>query len=133
MHGPPLWLVFNWPATLTCTCPPASPNPNAGWTAPGLVALEAHSAGGLTAGALLNRRAADVGAALLEAPFVDVLTAMSDASLPLTVHEYEEWGDPRQADAFERASALGFVGRAQERLCALSLCLRMLSSGWCVV
>lgn len=75
-----------------------------GWTAPGLVALEAHSAGGLTAGALLNRRAGDLGAALLEAPFVDVLTAMSDASLPLTVHEYEEWGDPRQPDAFERVS-----------------------------
>ena len=74
----------------------------AGWTAPGLVALEAHSAGGLTAGALLNRRPGDLGAALLEAPFVDVLSAMSDPSLPLTVHEYEEWGDPRQPEAFER-------------------------------
>ncbi len=70
------------------------------------MALEAHSAGGLTAGALLNRRAADLGAALLEAPFVDVLSAMSDASLPLTVHEYEEWGDPAQPDVFQQACAV---------------------------
>ncbi|KAL4425735.1 hypothetical protein ABPG75_009751 [Micractinium tetrahymenae] len=74
----------------------------AGYTRPSLVALEAHSAGGLTAGALLNRRPADLGAALLEAPFVDVLSAMCQPELPLTVHEYEEWGNPQEAQQQEQ-------------------------------
>lgn len=76
-----------------------------GYTRPGLVALEAHSAGGLTAGALLNRRTADLGAVLLEAPFVDVLSAMCQPALPLTVHEYDEWGDPSLAEQQEQAGA----------------------------
>lgn len=83
----------------------------AGYTRPGLVALEAHSAGGLAAGGLLNRRPADIGAALLEAPFVDVLSAMSRPELPLTVAEFEEWGDPAAgAEAFEQVQ-LGWNGR----------------------
>ena len=69
---------------------------------PGLIALEALSAGGLTAGALLNRRPASVAAALLEAPFVDVLTAMCDPGLPLTMHEYDEWGNPEDPQVFEQ-------------------------------
>ena len=42
-----------------------------------------------------------MAAALLEAPFVDVLTAMCDPGLPLTMHEYEEWGNPEKTQAFE--------------------------------
>lgn len=34
------------------------------------------------------------GAAVLRVPFVDALTALCDPELPLTQHEYEEWGDP---------------------------------------
>ncbi|KAI3438624.1 hypothetical protein D9Q98_001046 [Chlorella vulgaris] len=79
---------------------------DAGYTTPGLVALEAHSAGGLTAGALLNRRPHDVGAALLEAPFVDVLSVMCQPELPLTVHEYDEWGDPRFPDQLQQLQAI---------------------------
>merc|ERR1712226_1441082 len=37
-----------------------------------------------------------LGAAVLEVPFVDTLTGMLDPSLPLTVHEFAEWGDPRE-------------------------------------
>lgn len=69
-----------------------------GLAAPGALCLKAASAGGLTLGALLNApsQAALVGAAVLEVPFVDVLTGMLDPTLPLTVHEFAEWGDPRE-------------------------------------
>jgi oligopeptidase B len=39
-------------------------------------------------------------AAFVEVPFVDAITTMLDSSLPLTVGEFEEWGDPREADAY---------------------------------
>lgn len=67
-------------------------------TAPGLLCLKGASAGGLTLGALLNspRDVQLLAAAILEVPFVDVLTGMLDPALPLTVHEFAEWGDPRQ-------------------------------------
>ena len=63
---------------------------------PGGLCLKGSSAGGLVLGSLLNSRdhAALVSAAILEVPFLDVLTAMSDPLLPLTAHEREEWGDP---------------------------------------
>lgn len=54
------------------------------------------SAGGLLVAACLNRQPQRFCGALLEVPFVDVLSSMSDASLPLTQLEYEEWGDPRK-------------------------------------
>ncbi len=53
------------------------------------------SAGGLLVAASLNRQPQLFCGALLEVPFVDVLSSMSDPSLPLTQLEYEEWGDPR--------------------------------------
>ena len=101
----------NLSAALGTPQPPAPPTaPPAGYTAPGLVAVEAHSAGGLAAGALLNRRAGALGAALLEAPFVDALSAMSQPGLPLTVHEYEEWGDPSAGAAQFEQVGCGAAG-----------------------
>lgn len=71
--------------------------------APGArIALVAHSAGGAVAAGLALQRPDLASALVLEAPFVDVLSAMCDPDLPLTVHEYEEWGDPRTADGFAR-------------------------------
>ncbi len=58
-------------------------------------ALRGGSAGGLMVGACLNLRPDLWNAAVAEVPFVDVVTTMSDPSLPLTVTEWEEWGDPR--------------------------------------
>ena len=56
--------------------------------------IEGGSAGGLLIGAVLNLRPDVCGAAVLQVPFVDVINTMLDASLPLTVGEYEEWGNP---------------------------------------
>ena len=53
------------------------------------------SAGGLLVGACLNISPESFGAAVAAVPFVDVVSTMSDPSLPLTVTEWEEWGDPR--------------------------------------
>ncbi|MFF7708254.1 prolyl oligopeptidase family serine peptidase [Pseudomonas sp. NPDC007930] len=71
-----------------------------GWTtAQGLV-IHGHSAGGLVVGAALNQRPELFAAAIARQPFVDPLTAMLDPTLRLTELEYEEWGDPRGAEAY---------------------------------
>ena len=64
------------------------------WTAPGRIAVEGGSAGGMLVGAVLNRRPDLWGCALALVPFVDVLNTMMDASLPLTPIEWPEWGNP---------------------------------------
>ncbi len=71
-----------------------------GWTAPAKLAIEGGSAGGLLIGAVLNQRPELFRAAHLAVPFVDVVNTMMDASLPLTVGEYMEWGDPNQPEYF---------------------------------
>jgi oligopeptidase B len=72
-----------------------------GWTAPEKLAIEGGSAGGLLIGAVLNQRPELFRAAHLAVPFVDVINTMMDASLPLTVGEYLEWGDPNEKAAFD--------------------------------
>ncbi len=62
---------------------------------PNMLAIRGGSAGGLMVGSCLNLRPDLWNAAVAEVPFVDVVTTMSDPSLPLTVTEWEEWGDPR--------------------------------------
>ncbi len=65
------------------------------------VAIEGGSAGGLLMGAVTNLRPDLFRAVLSHVPFVDVMNTMLDASLPLTVAEYEEWGNPNEAEAFQ--------------------------------
>jgi oligopeptidase B len=72
-----------------------------GYGDPQRVAMEGGSAGGLLMGAVANLRPDLYRAVLSHVPFVDVMNTMLDASLPLTVAEYEEWGDPNQAAAFK--------------------------------
>ena len=71
----------------------------AGWGDGTRVALRGGSAGGLLVGACVTMRPDLFRAAVAEVPFVDVVTTMSDPSLPLTITEWEEWGDPRTEPA----------------------------------
>ena len=64
------------------------------------VAIEGGSAGGLLMGAVTNLRPDLFRAVLSHVPFVDVMNTMLDASLPLTVPEYEEWGNPNEEPYF---------------------------------
>jgi len=72
-----------------------------GYGDPSRVAIEGGSAGGLLMGAVTNMRPELFRAVISHVPFVDVMNTMLDASLPLTVAEYEEWGDPNQREYFE--------------------------------
>jgi oligopeptidase B len=62
--------------------------------------IQGGSAGGLLVGAVLNLRPDLCRAAVLQVPFVDVLNTMLDASLPLTVPEYKQWGDPNNKEDY---------------------------------
>jgi len=70
------------------------------YTDPSHLGIEGGSAGGLLVGAVLNMRPDLFRAALLEMPFVDAINTMLDESLPLTVGEFEEWGNPKIPDQF---------------------------------
>ena len=72
-----------------------------GYGAADRVAAEGGSAGGLLMGAVANLRPDLYRAMIAHVPFVDVMNTMLDPTLPLTVPEYEEWGDPNQKKAFE--------------------------------
>ncbi len=76
-----------------------------GYTTSPRLAISGGSAGGLLIGAVLNMRPELFGAAVAEVPFVDVLNTMLNADLPLTVTEYDEWGDPNQPEVHERIKA----------------------------
>ncbi|MFC5695667.1 S9 family peptidase [Pseudomonas sp. GCM10022186] len=75
------------------------------YTTPAQLAISGGSAGGLLIGAVLNLRPELFAAAIAEVPFVDVLNTMQNPDLPLTVTEYDEWGDPSDPEVFERIRA----------------------------
>ncbi|TMD00080.1 MAG: S9 family peptidase [Chloroflexi bacterium] len=72
-----------------------------GYTNPRKLAIRGRSAGGLLIGAVVNARPDLFACAVAQVPFVDVLTTMLDESIPLTVNEYEEWGDPNDPEFYE--------------------------------
>lgn len=72
-----------------------------GYGDPKRVSAEGGSAGGLLMGAVVNLRPDLYRAIVSHVPFVDVMNTMLDASLPLTVPEYEEWGNPNEKEAFD--------------------------------
>ena len=65
-----------------------------GYAAKGRVAARGGSAGGLLMGGIANMAPADYSVIVAQVPFVDVLTTMLDASIPLTTNEYDQWGNP---------------------------------------
>ena len=72
---------------------------DSGWVAPGRLVAEGRSAGGLLMGAVTNAAPDRFRAILAGVPFVDALTTILDPSLPLTVGEWEEWGNPLSSRA----------------------------------
>ncbi|WP_166359884.1 S9 family peptidase [Pseudomonas akapageensis] len=77
----------------------------AGVTSASQLVISGGSAGGLLIGAVLNQRPELFKAAVAEVPFVDVLNTMLDPELPLTVTEYDEWGNPQDPAVYERIKA----------------------------
>jgi oligopeptidase B len=71
------------------------------YTSPDRLVIEGGSAGGLLMGAVTNMRPDLFKAVVSHVPFVDVLNTMSDATLPLTVIEYEEWGNPKVKEQYD--------------------------------
>jgi oligopeptidase B len=71
------------------------------WTSADRLVIEGGSAGGLLMGAVANQRPDLFRAIVSKVPFVDVINSMLDETLPLTVGEFEEWGNPKKKDEYE--------------------------------
>jgi oligopeptidase B len=71
------------------------------YTEPSKLVIQGGSAGGLLMGAVTNMRPDLFKAVVSQVPFVDVMNTMLDASLPLTVGEYLEWGNPNEEPAYK--------------------------------
>lgn len=88
-----------------------------GYTSPDRLVANGGSAGGLLMGVVANMRPALWRAIVAAVPFVDVINTMSDASIPLTAQEWEQWGNParpdeyaymRQYSPYENVSAMAY-------------------------
>jgi oligopeptidase B len=75
------------------------------YTTPRKLAIRGRSAGGLLIGAVLNARPDLFACAVAQVPFVDVITTMLDETVPLTVTEFEEWGNPSDIEYYESMRA----------------------------
>ncbi len=85
------------------------------YAAPKRVAILGGSAGGLLMGAVMNMRPELFTSVIAAVPFVDVLNTMSDPSLPLTVTEYEEWGNPQDAEYFDYMASYSPYDNIEEK------------------
>ncbi len=72
-----------------------------GWTTPQQLAISGGSAGGLLMGAVINQRPDLFNVALAQVPFVDVVTTILDPDLPLSVMEWDEWGNPNEPEFYD--------------------------------
>jgi len=72
-----------------------------GYASKDRVAALGRSAGGLLMGAITNMAPQDYRVIMTEVPFVDAVTTMLDPTIPLTTNEYDEWGNPENADYYD--------------------------------
>jgi oligopeptidase B len=72
-----------------------------GYTSSDRLAIQGGSAGGLLVGAVVTMRPDLFRAVVAEVPFVDVINTQEDATIPLVITGWEEWGDPRRRDHFD--------------------------------
>ncbi len=86
---------------LTKPHPAASGPGTTKFTAPDKLFAMGGSAGGLLMGAVLNMRPNLYKGVIAAVPFVDVVTTMSDPSIPLTTSEYDQWGNPANEEYFK--------------------------------
>ena len=80
---------------------------NEGWADPQHIVARGGSAGGLLMGVMVNQRPDAFTGVVAEVPFVDNVNTMLDPTIPLTVTEYEEWGNPNDPETFQMMSAYG--------------------------
>jgi oligopeptidase B len=86
------------------------------WVAKERLAARGGSAGGLLMGAVTNMAPELFNTIVAEVPFVDVVTTMSDETIPLTVTEWEEWGNPRDnADDYQYMKSYSPVDNVEEK------------------
>ncbi|MEM9562990.1 MAG: prolyl oligopeptidase family serine peptidase, partial [Actinomycetota bacterium] len=78
---------------------------DSGWTTPEQLVLRGGSAGGLMAGAVMNQAPELFAGIVAQVPFVDALSTILDPTQPLTVTEWEEWGNPVEDEAIYEAMA----------------------------
>ena len=71
------------------------------YTSPEHLYAQGGSAGGLLMGAIVNMNPELYNLVIAAVPFVDVVSTMSDPSIPLTSNEWDEWGDPREKDSYD--------------------------------
>jgi oligopeptidase B len=87
-----------------------------GWVASDRLAVRGGSAGGLLMGAVANMAPELFNTVVAEVPFVDVVTTMSDETIPLTVTEWEEWGNPRDnADDYQYMKSYSPYDNVEEK------------------
>src|SRR5690606_12646390 len=70
------------------------------YAAPGHLYAQGGSAGGLLMGAVINQKPELWNGVIADVPFVDVVNTMLDESIPLTTNEFDEWGNPKNKDAY---------------------------------
>jgi oligopeptidase B len=93
--------MLNKPNTFTDFIAAADALVALGYTARDRLVIEGGSAGGLLMGAVLNQRPDLCRGVVSRVPFVDVINTMLDESLPLTVGEFEEWGNPKIREQYD--------------------------------
>jgi oligopeptidase B len=85
-----------------------------GWSRKGGLCLRGGSAGGLAVGTALNRAPELFKAVIVESPFLDLVTTMMNPKLPLVVAEYDEWGNPKEAQVYWRLKRLSPYDNVRE-------------------